>query len=216
MLWIILGILASYLVGSIPTAYIFGRVLKGIDIRKFGSGNIGATNALRVLGKGPGITVLLLDILKGVLAVVLIGDLLIPVAPQASGDFLRMLIALSCILGHNWTIFLNFKGGKGVATTLGVLLGLSFKVAGLNLVVALSLSTWILIILLVRIVSVASVLTALSLPLYMFIFRLPKLFILGGILLSFFIILRHKSNLLRFFQGKEPRFNFKKSDQKQR
>jgi glycerol-3-phosphate acyltransferase PlsY len=210
MLWIILGILVSYLIGSIPTAYIFGRVLKGIDIRKFGSGNVGATNALRVLGKGPGITVLLLDILKGSLAVLFIGDLLVVVAPQAYSDFLRMLVALSCILGHNWTIFLNFKGGKGVATTLGVLLGLSFKVAGLNLVIALSLLTWILTILLVRIVSVASVLTALSLPLYIFIFHLPTLFILGGTLLSILVILRHKSNLLRFFQGKETRLNFRK------
>ncbi|HTZ11042.1 MAG TPA: glycerol-3-phosphate 1-O-acyltransferase PlsY [Candidatus Margulisiibacteriota bacterium] len=211
MLWIILGILVSYLIGSIPTAYIFGKVLKGVDIRKFGSGNVGATNALRVLGKGPGVAVLLLDILKGLLAVVLIGDLIIAALPRASSDLLRMLTALSCILGHNWTIFLNFKGGKGVATTLGVLLGLSFKVAGINWVIALSILTWILIILLARIVSVASALTALFLPLYMLIFRLPKLLILGATLLSILVILRHKTNLVRVIKGQEPRLSFKKS-----
>jgi glycerol-3-phosphate acyltransferase PlsY len=211
MLWIILGILTSYLIGSIPTAYIWGRVLKGIDIRKFGSGNIGATNALRVLGKGPGIAVLLLDILKGFVTVIFIGNLIAANTQIISGQNTRMLIGLSCISGHNWTIFLSFKGGKGIATTLGVLLGLSLKVAGLNSVIALSLLTWFLTILLVRIVSVASVVTALFLPLFMFIFRQSKVFILASLLLSLFAVLRHKSNLLRVFQGKEPRLKFKKT-----
>lgn len=112
MLWIIITICASYLLGSIPTAYIFGRLLKGIDIRDFGSGNVGATNALRVLGKPVGITVLIIDILKGVLAVALLGNLLSAKVSFLPPEILRVMSGLCAIAGHNWTIFLNFKGGK--------------------------------------------------------------------------------------------------------
>ncbi len=205
MLWIILGITISYLLGSIPTAYIFGRLLKGIDIRRFGSGNIGATNALRVLGKGWGITVLLLDILKGFLAVVFLGDILALKTLFIPQDTLRIILGLICICGHNWTIFLNFKGGKGIATTLGVLLGLSVKIAGLKLVVGLLVLTWVIIFLLVRIVSFASVLTAIALPIYTTIFKQSKIVVFSSILLCIFALIRHKSNLKRIFQGKEPR-----------
>jgi glycerol-3-phosphate acyltransferase PlsY len=108
MPWIILGILVSYFIGSIPVAYLFGRLLKGIDIREFGSGNVGATNALRVLGKGAGITVLVLDILKGFIAVVFLGNFVAIKAgiPEVTT---RILLGLSCICGHNWTIFLRFE-----------------------------------------------------------------------------------------------------------
>ncbi|MDI6606795.1 MAG: glycerol-3-phosphate acyltransferase, partial [Candidatus Omnitrophota bacterium] len=136
MQWIIPGIIVSYLTGSIPTAYIFGRVFKGIDIRKFGSGNVGATNALRVLGKGPAIAVLLIDAFKGFVVVTLLADLLIAHLGGISAQTLRILLGIACICGHNWTVFLKFRGGKGVATTLGVLLGLSFSIPGLKFVVA--------------------------------------------------------------------------------
>lgn len=208
---IILGTLISYLIGSIPTAYIFGRLLKGMDIRNFGSGNVGATNAFRVLGKGAGITVLVLDILKGFLAVVFLGNLVAGAAGPISEQTLRIILGLSCIAGHNWTIFLRFNGGKGIATTFGVLLGLSTKIAGLKLILGLVILTWILIFVIARIVSVASVLTAIALPVYMAIFKQPKMLISLSILLCIFVILRHKSNLKRVFQGKEPRLIFKKS-----
>jgi acyl phosphate:glycerol-3-phosphate acyltransferase len=211
MLWMLLGILTSYLIGSIPTAYLFGKALKGIDIRKFGSGNVGATNALRVLGKGPGIAVLLLDVLKGAAAVILVGNLVAANGVLLSDESMRLIMGISCILGHNWTIFLNFKGGKGVATTLGVLSALSFQVAGMNLVIALSILTWVLILFLVRIVSVASVSAALFLPFYMFVFKQSKTIIFGAVLFSLFVIFRHKSNLARFFKGEEPRLKFNKS-----
>jgi glycerol-3-phosphate acyltransferase PlsY len=211
MLWIILGIIVSYLIGSIPTAYIFGRLLKGIDIRRFGSGNVGATNALRVLGKGPGIAVLVLDILKGFLPVIFLGNFLDPRITFISDEVLRLILGLSCICGHNWTIFLGFKGGKGIATTFGVLLGLSLKITGLKLILGLVILTWLLIFIIVRIVSVASVLSGVALPIYIIIFKQPAILIFAGILLCLFIILRHKSNLTRVLQGKEPRLNFKKS-----
>ncbi len=205
MPWIILGILVSYLIGSIPTAYIFGRLLKGIDIRKFGSGNVGATNALRVLGRPAGLTVLALDIVKGFLVVVFLGDIFTPKISAIPEELLRIIFGLSVILGHNWTVFLRFKGGKGVASTFGVLLGLAVRVAGLKLAVGLAILTWLVLFILTRTVSVASLVTALSLPVYMIIFKQSYALIFLSIILSVFIILRHKSNLKRLFAGKEKR-----------
>jgi len=210
MLWILIGIITSYFLGSIPTAYIFGRLVKGIDIRNFGSGNVGATNALRVLGRGPGVAVLILDILKGFLAVVILGNLFIVKAMLLPEETLRLILGLSSICGHNWTVFLNFKGGKGIATTLGVLLGLSTKIAGLKLILALLILTWFLIFFVSRIVSVASVLTGIALPVFMVVFKQSHVLVSSGVLLCIFVILRHKNNLERVFAGKEPRLNFNK------
>lgn len=199
MLRITLGILISYLVGSIPWAYIFGRLLKGIDIRQFGSGNVGATNALRVLGRGPGIVVLVLDILKGVLTVVILGQT----------EILSIVFGLCCICGHNWTVFLKFKGGKGVATTLGVLLGLAIKISGLRLILGLLAITWLSVFAFSKIISLSSVVTAIVFPVYTVLFKRflkqPNVLICLSIILSILIILRHKSNLKRLLQGKEPR-----------
>lgn len=211
MLWIILGIATSYLIGSIPVAYIFGRLLKGIDIRKFGSGNIGATNALRVLGKGPGITVLVLDILKGFVVVLFLGNFITSKITGICDEILRIILGLSCISGHNWTIFLKFKGGKGVATTFGVLLGLAIKIGNLKITLGLAVLTWLAIFFIFRIVSLASVLTGIALPIYMTIFRQSGTLIFASAIISVFIIIRHRSNLKRLFQGKEPRITFKKS-----
>jgi glycerol-3-phosphate acyltransferase PlsY len=205
MLRIISGIIISYLVGSIPTAYIFGRLLKGIDIRKFGSGNVGATNALRVLGRGPGISVLVLDILKGFIVVTLLADILSSAVTGASVETLRIIFGLSCICGHNWTVFLRFKGGKGIATTFGFLLGLAIKIGGLKVILALSVITWLIIFFMSRIVSLSSVITGIALSVYMFAFKQSNTLKFLSIILAIFIIIRHKSNLKRIFQGKEPR-----------
>ena len=208
MLWIIPGIIISYLVGSIPTAYIFGRLLRGIDIRKFGSGNVGATNALRVLGKGPGITVLILDIFKGLLPVFLLGSFIYPRSNIAL-DAVLVILGIFCIVGHNWTIFLGFKGGKGIATTLGVLIALAIKIPGLEKVLAMAILTWLSIFLIFRIVSLASIVSALTLPLYLIFFNQSIQMLTSGIVLAAFVILRHKANLVRLFQGKESKLSFK-------
>jgi glycerol-3-phosphate acyltransferase PlsY len=207
MPWIILGIIISYFIGSIPTAFIFGRISKGIDIRQYGSGNVGATNALRVLGKGPGIMVLILDILKGLVAVLFLGNFVLAKAKMVGipDEILRTLLGLSCISGHNWTIFLRFKGGKGVATTLGVLLGLAVKISGLKIVLGLVVLTWIFMFLIIRIVSLASVICGISLPIYMVLFKQSNFLIFFGMLLAMFIVLRHRSNIKRVLQGKERR-----------
>lgn len=210
MPWIILAIGVSYLAGSIPTAYFFAKTLKGIDIRKHGSGNVGATNALRVLGKKIGLTVLLLDMLKGALPVIFLGDYLAAKNIGTSSELIRVLIGISCICGHNWTVFLRFKGGKGVATTFGVLFGLGLRVAGLGLVLGLVILTWLIVFLLLRIVSIASIISVMALPIYISLFSASKVLIASGLLLAIFIIFRHRSNLTRFFQGKEPRLSFKK------
>lgn len=205
MLWIISGILISYLTGSIPTAYIFGRVLKGIDIRKFGSGNVGATNALRLLGKGPGIAVLILDILKGFLVVLFLGNFFAFKVTTLPDVTTRIILGLSCICGHNWTIFLGFKGGKGIATSLGVLFGLAAKISGLKIILALLIFIWLAIFFISRIVSVASVLSAMLLPVFMLLFKQPPTLTFLGFILAIFVVLRHRANLKRVFQGKEPR-----------
>ena len=133
---VLAGITISYLLGSIPIAYILGRITKGIDIRKLGSGNVGATNAFRILGPTSGIIVLILDILKGIISVTLVAGYFLSYW-NASEIILRILFGLVCICGHNWTLFLRFKGGKGVATTIGVLAGLGIGVVELRLILVL-------------------------------------------------------------------------------
>ena len=205
MAWIIITIIGSYLLGSVPTAYIFAKFTKGIDIRKFGSGNVGATNAIRILGKGPGIAVLILDILKGFAAVILLGDLAAAKVAFISDELLRIILGISCICGHNWTIFLRFKGGKGVATTFGVLIALAVKISGFKIILGMTVLTWFVVFLIARIVSLASLLSGLALVLYMVLFKQSRILIVASIILSILIILRHKSNLKRILQGKEPR-----------
>lgn len=210
MPWILLGIIISYLLGSIPTAYLAGR-LKGVDIRKLGSGNVGATNALRVLGPKAGITVLIIDILKGLVSVVFVSDFILSKTVILDAGLIRVLDGFCCVLGHNWTVFLNFKGGKGVATTIGVLLGLALKLEGLKVIFGLVILTWLAVFLISRIVSAASMLAAITIPIYMLIFKASGYLIASGTVIAVFIIVRHASNVRRIFLGKEPRFHFKRS-----
>ena len=211
MLLTVVALLISYLVGSIPTAYLFGKMLKGIDIRKVGSGNVGATNALRALGKGPGVAVLLIDILKGFLVVVFLASFFENKPVLLSNQALSIFMGLACICGHNWTIFLQFKGGKGIATTFGVLIGLAFKIPGLNSVIGLLILTWFTVFLIFRMVSLASICCAIALPVFSFLLKLPLMLIYLSLLLCIFVIIRHKANLARIFRGQEPRLYFRKS-----
>ncbi len=197
---IILSIIASYLIGAIPTAYIFGRVLKKIDIRKFGSGNVGATNAFRVLGKGPGTLVLLLDVLKGVMATAVIPDVF-----HFNSVMARVLLGLIAVAGHNWTIFLQFKGGKGIATSLGVLIGLTIAIPSARLVVLGTVLVWVVIFLSSQIVSLASIIAAMALPIFMVVTIQPFELILLGVVLCLVIVWRHRPNIKRLMRGEESR-----------
>jgi glycerol-3-phosphate acyltransferase PlsY len=211
MPWIILGITISYLIGSIPTAYIFGRLIKGIDIRKFGSGNVGATNALRVLGKGPGILVLFLDIVKGILPVYFLADFVILRTSILSDEFLRIIFGFCCISGHNWTVFLRFKGGKGVATSLGVLIGLSLKIAGVAWILGLAVLVWLSIFVIFRIISLSSIAAAISLPVSAWLLGQSSILLCFSSLVALVAIFRHKANIIRLLKDQEPRLSWKKN-----
>ncbi|MEW6171307.1 MAG: glycerol-3-phosphate 1-O-acyltransferase PlsY [Candidatus Omnitrophota bacterium] len=205
ILKIIIAIAASYLIGSIPSAYIFGRILKNIDIRQFGSGNVGATNAFRVLGLGPGIFVLILDSLKGILAILLISNIF--QQTLISQELYFILLGLVAVCGHIWTIFLKGKGGKGMATSLGALIGLAIKIKGLWLIFIIVICVWILVFLISRFVSLASIVSVVILPIFLIIFKESKELILMAFFLCVLVIFRHKSNINRLLHKKEPRIN---------
>jgi len=165
---------------------------------------------LRVLGKGAGITVLMLDILKGFVTVVFLGKFIAVNIPFIPGEEVCLILGISCICGHNWTIFLDFQGGKGIATTLGVLLGLAVKIGTLKIILGLLVLIWLAVFFALGIVSIASVFTAIALPILVILFGQTYVLIFASSLLCVFVIIRHKSNLKRFFEGQEPRLNFRK------
>lgn len=197
---LVLALWISYFLGAIPTAYIAGRLLKSIDIRKHGSGNVGATNVFRVLGKWPGIIVLVLDILKGVVAVTLVGDMF---GLTAVGQ--RVLLALVAVVGHNWTVFLDFKGGKGIATSLGALIGLAIKIAFIRPVLFFTLLAWLAVFLATGFVSLASIVAAVFLPIIMALTGQEFPLVVLGVILCVFIVVRHRPNIKRLWDGQESR-----------
>lgn len=200
-----LGITAAYLIGSIPTGYIFGRVFKGIDIRQFGSGNIGATNTLRVIGRLPGLIVLAVDIFKGFLCVTYIAGFFMHISPLARPELYRVLVGLATIAGHNWTIFLKFKGGKGVATSAGVVIGLVPKIFWLGFLV------WLIIFLITGYVSVASIVASACIPIFALVSNQPTEFIIFVSLLCIAIVYKHRSNIKRLKNKEEKKISlFKK------
>jgi glycerol-3-phosphate acyltransferase PlsY len=196
----IAGIAAAYLLGSIPTGYLAGRLLKGIDIRQHGSGSTGATNVLRTLGKGPALAVLLVDVLKGV-AAILLARWLFPwlQAPAAWLPWAVCLCGLAVLLGHSRSIWLRFTGGKSAATGLGVLLALSWPVGvGAAVVFAAVLA-------LVRIVSLASMLAALTAIALVHVLPEPLAFRLLVVAGGLYVIALHRANIARLLSGTEPK-----------
>lgn len=197
---LVLALWISYFLGAIPTAYITGRILKNIDIRKHGSGNVGATNVFRVLGKWPGIVVLVLDILKGVVAVTSVGDIF---ALTEVGQ--RVLLALVAVVGHNWTVFLDFKGGKGIATSLGALIGLTIKIAFIRPVLLFTLLIWLVVFFATGFVSLASIVASIFLPVIMVWTNQEFPLVVLGAILCIFVVVRHRPNIKRLWDGQESR-----------
>jgi len=190
--------LGAYLLGSFPTGYLVGRA-KGLDIRAHGSGNIGATNAFRLLGKPAGILVLLTDACKGALAVLLLPALAALWWPEADPVTLRLIAALGAVLGHNYTCWLRFKGGKGIATSAGVLAAL------VPYAFLITLAVFLTILAASRYVSLASILAAAALPAATWI-TLAPLPVLGlTSLLSVLAIWKHRPNIRRLLAGTEHR-----------
>jgi glycerol-3-phosphate acyltransferase PlsY len=200
---IFLAIILSYLLGSIPTSYIVGKLWKGIDLRKHGSGNVGATNTFRVLGPIPGVTVLLVDILKGLVAVLLITRLV--VSGSISGEWIKVFCGLAAICGHNWTIFLKFRGGRGVATSIGVFFGLVPQAIGITMIVGVA------IIALSRYVSLGSISGAILFPILVCHFKISLPYLFFSLLASLLVIIQHIPNIKRLIKGKENKLSFKRS-----
>ena len=203
--WLVV-VLAGYLPGSLPAGLLAG-LLKGVDIRAVGSGNIGATNAFRVLGKGIGVAVLLVDVMKGLLPCLFLPALVTGMFPegQAPGlQTLKLLIGVSAILGHNYPCWLGFKGGKGIATTAGVVGGLA------PVPFSICLGVWIIFLGISRYVSVASIAAAVALPVSIAAFpgegvdRFALLFWIF-LLLGAMAIWKHRLNIQRLMNGTESR-----------
>lgn len=189
---------AAFLLGAVPFGFLAGK-LKGIDLRKEGSGNIGATNAWRVLGKGPATVIFLLDTLKGYLPVLIAHRLALDPAWVVGAG-------LSAILGHTFSPFLGFKGGKGVATSLGVLLGLSPMVA------LVATSFFALTVYLTRYVSLGSILAAAHQAVLFLLLPHPLPYRLFGLLVAVFVIAKHRPNIERLRAGTESKFGQKKPE----
>ncbi|ARV60982.1 acyl-phosphate glycerol 3-phosphate acyltransferase [Nostocales cyanobacterium HT-58-2] len=206
-------LIVAYLVGSTPTGYTVAKLLKGIDIREVGSGSTGATNVLRTLGKGPGAFVLLIDCLKGVLAIALVYSFFsfaesqnfIPT--EVDTDLWRpwmvILSGLAAILGHSKSIFLGFTGGKSVATSLGILLAMNWQV-GLA-----TFGVFAIVIAISRIVSLSSIAGAVAVSILMTLLHQPLPYILFGVVAGLYVIWRHSSNIQRIFAGTEPKLGQK-------
>ena len=207
---LILSVALSYLIGSIPSAYILGRLARGIDIRKHGSGNVGATNAFRVLGPYIGITVLFLDGLKGLICVAPLADFIIQQGLGLDSLLLRILLGIAAVAGHSLTIFLSFKGGKGMAVTLGVLIGFALKFPALKIILLAEILLWLAVFSISRIVSLASIVSAALFPVFFIILKQPIPLILMALTLAIFVIIRHKSNIYRLLHKQEPRLNLRR------
>jgi glycerol-3-phosphate acyltransferase PlsY len=195
----------SYFMGAVPSGYLIARA-RGVDIRRVGSRNIGATNVFRSLGKPWGVLTFIADALKGFIPAVLF-----PVAARGlfggeAGSGLAILCAMFAIAGHNWPVYLGFKGGKGVATSAGGLLGIAPAAVGIGLVI------WTAVFLLSRYVSVASLAVAAAIPVLGWLFYAREGRLLPAVLtlLGVVIILRHHGNIRRLIQGTEHRFTFRK------
>ena len=196
--------LAAYLLGSIPTGYLAGRA-RGINIRAVGSGNMGATNVFRTLGKTAGVTVLVVDGLKGYAACAWLcdGALGLMKLPTADAELHRIIAGIAAVLGHNFTCWLKFKGGKGIATSAGVFFALAPLAAGI------ALGTWIVVFALSRYVSIASIAAAVALPATVWLTPNSLTLRIVTTALGLLAIAKHKGNIERLFNGTEQRFGRK-------
>lgn len=201
-IWYIVIVVVGYLIGSINLSIVLTKKVKGVDIRKEGSGNAGTTNTLRVLGKKYAAIVLLFDILKGVV-VILIAMLISPLVADA--NLLISLGGLAVILGHNFPLYYNFKGGKGVATTLGIILIVTPSLGCICLIFGL------IIIALTKMVSVGSILAAILYPIL--VLFLAKEYFIFALFVSLLLIFRHRKNIKKILEGNESKISlFKKKE----
>jgi len=208
------AIILSYFLGSVPFGYIITKFWKNIDVRNYGSGNIGFTNVLRTAGKFPGIIVLLLDIGKGFVSVLFIPQL---AEITEFGGFITLpvICGLASIVGHNWSILFLFKGGKGISTTIGVFLAASWEVAIIGVII------WFIVVIITRYVSLGSILFVLSLPITVLVLHFTPYEIIKkenwisililSIIAAFMAIYKHRGNIGRLLAGEERKIGQKVS-----
>lgn len=187
-------VVVGYLVGSISPSVFLGRLFKGKDVRRHGSGNAGTTNAFRALGFKLGLAVLFADILKGVVPVVL--------AREFSTPLVTVFVALACVLGHNYSIFLRGRGGKGVATGAGAAIGM------MPLPMAMLVGVYLLLLFSTRVVSIASIICTMLLPVFAVVFHQPLPYIVVFCLMSAVVLWAHRGNFVRLWRRGEPRVCF--------
>ncbi|MCX6346032.1 MAG: glycerol-3-phosphate 1-O-acyltransferase PlsY [Armatimonadetes bacterium] len=204
-----LALLGCYVMGSVPFGLILCKLLRGIDIRDYGSGNIGASNVMRTLGTIPGSFVMLLDAAKGFSAVLICYHLGLT---EELRPWIVVAGALLSILGHTFSMFLRFKGGKGVATSLGVVFGLNWPIA------LIAFFGWLIIVAITRYISIASIAIAIYVPLQMIIWKsqnvpIPYVFLTG--LAALAIVLKHIPNIKRLLNGTETRVGHKDEDKEE-
>lgn len=192
MLMIPAALCLSFVAGSIPTGYWLGLAFCGKDIRKEGSGNIGATNTMRCLGKGYGALALAVDVFKGWVAVMLFAKL-------HSWEYLPIACGLAAILGHTFSLFLRFRGGKGVATSAGVFIALAPMPA------AIAGAVFLVVVVVTRLVSAGSVSAAAALAASVFLFDVPAPTRVFTVIVALLVIIRHQSNLRRIWRHQEPK-----------
>jgi len=222
MLNLLVIVILSYLVGSIPNSIIIAKKVAGINIKEYGSGNAGGTNVMRILGKRYGILVILLDALKGAIAVILISRLYFgnfPFANQTPFDdftLIQIIAGVSAVMGHIWTIFAGFKGGKGIATGLGVLISV------VTLDMLLGIAVFVIVVGVSKYVSLGSISATVSVPIFMIIrenifgvdivgYHTLLPFIIG---LALIVVYTHRTNLNKLFAGKENKISFAKKSVK--
>jgi glycerol-3-phosphate acyltransferase PlsY len=191
---IFISVIASYLVGSIPFGFLLAKT-KGIDIRQHGSGNIGATNVWRTIGPGYGLLALILDALKGVVGVAL-GNL-------AGVGGAELLTGIAALVGHAFPVFLGFKGGKIIATGLGVMIALAPPVALIAVVI------FGVVVLTSRYVSLGSILAAISVPMLLALFQYNNLYLLFGVVVCLFAVIKHIPNIKRLLAGTESKIKLR-------
>ncbi len=194
-----LAVLAAYLVGAVPVGFLVARAVGGGDIRRHGSGNIGATNVLRTVGRGPAALTLIADVAKGYAAVAF--------GQHLSGNAVDIgaVCALAVIVGNCWSVFLGFRGGKGVATGLGGLLRL------VPLAIVPALAVFLALTLTFRFVSLGSIVAAATMPLSALLFGYPRPAVLACLAIAALIIARHHQNITRLVAGSEHRFGERRS-----
>lgn len=200
---LLLILLLSYLLGSIPTGILAGRIAAGLDIRQHGSGNAGATNVYRVLGLKWAVAVALFDVAKGTAAALLGSRIDLGGGSLLSADLTRLCAGGAAVAGHVWTVFAGFKGGKGVATAVGALLGIAPAAIGA------ALGVWVILLFTVRIMSVASLGAAAVLPFAVWIWQgspdggTSHELLWASVVMAAFIFFTHRSNIARLLRGEE-------------